>query len=361
MRTSQDGTGAATASLHAWRLVRIPLLLALLGVEIVLFAPQFSDGTSDLDNLRWGWVLAAIGCEIASIMTYARLRRRLLRAGGVRVPLRRMGALSFAATAISATVPAGSAVSYGYLFRQLRRGGASAPLVGWMLTAAAVVSGLAFTVITMAGALLSGDSSTDAMAGAGGLSLLAVVGLIALLTVVTRHPAPLVRAVGAVCRHLPVLRNRGVDDAVDRAIGQFSVITPRVRDWTAAFWLATLNWVTDLACFVMCCYAVGADRLGLGAAVLAYVAGLATTSISLLPGGLGSVDAGLLAGLTSAGIAAPLALAGVITYRLVAYALFAIVGWVVWAALRRRRAPILEPAEPAVDIGPAPLPVSAAA
>ena len=37
-----------------------------------------------------------------------------------------------------------------------------------------------------------------------------------------------------------------------------------------------------------------------------------------------------------AGVAAPLAAGGILAYRLVAYALVAAAGWVVWAALRRR-------------------------
>jgi uncharacterized protein (TIRG00374 family) len=324
-----------------FRLIRIALALALVTTEIVLLAPHVSNSGAALSNLRWGWVAAAIVCEMASIATFSRLRRSLLRAGGVRVGPTRMGALTLASTAISATVPAGVAVSAGYLYRQLRRMGASAPLVTWTLVAGSVVSALAFTVITIVGTVLSGGSSIDDIAGAGGLSLLAVLGFIALLTVVTRHPRPLLRAAKSLCGRLPLRRSRactGSDDAaVERVADQITAITPRARDWTAAFLFATLNWATDLACFVLCCYAVGASGLSLGMAVLAYVAGLATTSISLLPGGLGSVDAGLLVGLTHGGVAGPVAVAGIVTYRLVAYALVAVVGWVVWAALRRRR------------------------
>jgi uncharacterized protein (TIRG00374 family) len=253
-----------------------------------------------------------------------------------------MGALTLASTAISVSVPGGAAVSAGYLYRQLRRTGGSAPLVAWTLAAAGVVSGLAFTVLAMVGTVLSGGSSPAAIAGAGGLSLVVVLGLIALLNVVTRHPRPLLRALRSACRHLPLRRSGGCDAAdeaaLDRTVSQLTAITPRLRDWSAAFWFATLNWVTDLACFVLCCYAVGVNQLGFGVAVLAYVAGLATTSISLLPGGLGSVDAGLLVGLTHAGVAAPIAVVGILTYRIVAYALVAVVGWVAWAALRRSRA-----------------------
>ncbi len=338
-------SGAAAALTGPRRMLRIGLAVALIAVEIVLVAPHVAKGGAALADLRWGWVAAAVACEVASIATFARLRRSLLQAGGVRVPLRRMGALAVASSAISATVPAGAAVSAGYLYKQLRRGGASAALVAWTLTAAAVVSGLAFSVITMVGTVLDGDDSLTAVVGAGGLSLLAIIALIGLLDVVTRHPRPIVEGLQRLCTRLPGRRARDCKDApdVDRVVGQLSAITPRWRDWGLAFWFAIVNWAADLACFVLCCYAVGVDRLGLGVAVLAYVAGLATSSISILPGGIGSVEAGLLVGLTHAGVAAPTAIAGILTYRLVAYGLVAAVGWVVWAALRRRR---VEPSPP---------------
>ncbi len=123
---------------------------------------------------------------------------------------------------------------------------------------------------------------------------------------------------------------------VDRLADEITAITPRMRDWSAAFWFSLLNWLADLACFVLCCYAVGVTQLGVGAAMVAYVAGLATTSISLLPAGIGSLEAGMLLGLTHGGVAAPVAVACIVVYRLVSYALVAAVGWIVWAALRRR-------------------------
>jgi uncharacterized protein (TIRG00374 family) len=323
------------------RVARVALGVALIGIEAVLIAPHLSGGGAALANLRWGWVGAAIACEVASVATYTRLRRRLLSAGGFRVPGRRMGALGVASNALSVTLPAGTVVSAGYLYRQLRRNGASAPLVAWTIAAAAVVSGLAFSVITMVGTVLDGDDSIEGVVGAGGLSLVAVVGLIGALMLVTRHPRPLVNGFRAVLRRVPFLRGNakdcGGEDEVDRVVAQLSAITPRARDWGAAFWFAIVNWAMDLACFVLCCYAVGVDRMGVGVAVLAYVAGLATSGVSLLPGGVGTVEAGFMVGLAHAGVAAPIAIAGILTYRIVAYGLVGLVGWIVWAALRRSR------------------------
>src|SRR4051794_5259357 len=212
------------------RTVRLVVGVAVVAVEIVLVAPHVSRGGAALADLRWRFVVAAVACEIASVATYARLRRTLLAAGGFRVSTRRMGALAVASNAISATVPAGAAVSAGYLYRELRRNGASAPLVGWVLAAAAVVSGLAFSVITMAGTVLDGDDSLTGVVGPGGLSLVAVVALIGGLMVITRHPRPIVHALRSVCGRLR--RRRPAPDCggagpVGRGGAQALGLTPR--------------------------------------------------------------------------------------------------------------------------------------
>jgi uncharacterized protein (TIRG00374 family) len=321
------------------RAVRCALILALVAVEVALVLPHVEGGASGLVHLRWGWVLAAVACEVVSIATFGRLRRGLLRAGGVTVPRRRMGALAFASSAMNATLPAGAALSAGYLYRQLRRSGVNAVLVAWMLAAAAVVSGLAFTVITMAGTVLDGDDSVAAIAGAGGITLLAVLLLIALLDFVTRNPRTLINGLRRMGAHLPGQRAKACaeEGRIAQVVDQLGAITPRARDWGVAFGFALVNWTADLACFVLCCHAVGVDRLGAGAAVLAYVAGLATSSISVLPGGIGTVEAGMMVGLAHAGVGTSLAVAGILTYRLVAYGLVAAVGWTFWVVLRRAR------------------------
>jgi len=332
--------GGFASVIPARRLLRIAAGLVLVGVEVALVAPHVSRGGTALGNLNWGWVAAAIACEVASVATYGRLRRRLLSAGGVQLPLGRMGALAAASSAMTATIPAGAAVAGGYLYRQFRRLGASAPLAVWTVSAAAVVSGLAFSVLTMVGTVLDGDDSLAGVVGAGGLSLVLVVGLIGGLMLVTRHPRPIVTRLRAMCARLPGRRSRDCAGApdVDAVVAQLSAIDPRARDWAAAFWFAAVSWAADLACFVMCCYAVGVGSLGAGVAVLAYVAGLATSSLTLLPGGIGTVEAGFMVGLAHAGVTAPLAVAGILTYRVVAYGLVALVGWTVWALLRRGRA-----------------------
>ena len=62
-----------------------------------------------------------------------------------------------AANALSATLPAGSALATGYSFQQLRRLGASMALAAWIVVVTGVVSGATLTVLGLAGALFLGS------------------------------------------------------------------------------------------------------------------------------------------------------------------------------------------------------------
>ncbi len=60
----------------------------------------------------------AVSAEILSLATLARLQRRLLRAGGVRLPITSMVAIIYASNAISASIPiAGTPMSAAFSFR----------------------------------------------------------------------------------------------------------------------------------------------------------------------------------------------------------------------------------------------------
>jgi uncharacterized membrane protein YbhN (UPF0104 family) len=122
-------------------------------------------------------------------------------------------------------------------------------------------------------------------------------------------------------------------------VAQFTAIHPKWAHWSGALSLAIFTWAADLTCFVVSLHAVGIGNIGVGPAAAAYSAGLATTSLSLLPGGIGTVETGMMIGLSHAGIAGSRAVAGIVTYRLVAYVLVAGIGWTVYAGLRRGQPP----------------------
>lgn len=72
--------------------------------------------------------------------SFTRVQRRILATGGIRVSMRRMVSLTYAANALSETLPAGVALSSAYTFQRMRVWGASAPLAGFTLLATGVLS-----------------------------------------------------------------------------------------------------------------------------------------------------------------------------------------------------------------------------
>jgi hypothetical protein len=77
-----------------------------------------------LGHARLSLIPLAVFAEILSMATLARLQRRLLRVGDVRLPITSMVAIIYASNAISVSIPiAGSPMSAAFSFRSFARRG----------------------------------------------------------------------------------------------------------------------------------------------------------------------------------------------------------------------------------------------
>jgi uncharacterized membrane protein YbhN (UPF0104 family)/membrane-associated phospholipid phosphatase/tRNA A-37 threonylcarbamoyl transferase component Bud32 len=92
----------------------------------------------------------------------------------------------------------------------------------------------------------------------------------------------------------------------------------------------TLTYALTLAC----CLAAFNAHLPLAGTVAVYLAGAAVASISPTPGGLGAMEAALVAGLTAIGATAGPAIAGVLAFRLLTFWLPILPGWFAYRSLR---------------------------
>ena len=336
--TAATERGSPVVRSRRHRVLRWTIALGAIALEVGVVATRLTEHAPALGGIRWGWVAVAIAAETASVVTVGALYRPLLRAGGVSLTRRRSLATGATAAAITAMVPAGPVASSAYLYRQFRRAGSSGALAGWAVTAATGLGLVAFGVVTGSAAVLGHNYSVGAALRSGALGLLAAVALIALSALLTRHPRPILRVL---CGRVGRVVHRSADKAgcdawLNRVVAQLSAIRPGMRQWSLAFAFAVLTWASDLGCFVLSLHAVGIDHLDIRAAALAYGAGLATTGVNVMPAGIGTVEAGMLLGLTHAGVAASAAVAGILTYRLVAYVLVGVVGWAIWTAVRHR-------------------------
>jgi putative heme transporter len=325
----------AVARGRAVRFVGVLLAAALLSVEGVLLAPHFSGIGAALARVRWPLLLLAVVAELCSFAAFAAMYRQMLRAGLLRIGFWRVAALVVAANALSATLPAGSALATGYSFHRIRRLGASIPLAAWVVVVTGVVSGATLTLLGLAGALFVGSRGAGwraTLPTAGGVL---AVGLVVLLA--ARRPQLLI-TLGTWMQQLVsrLLRRKTDADAqrVQRFVNQLAVIRPRRIDWLAAVGYAALNWGGDVACLILACKAVGVSDLSARTMLVTYAADAGAGLLQLLPGGLGTVDGAIVLALVNGGVPVSLATAGVLVYRLITFVFMAAVGWVVWLLLR---------------------------
>jgi uncharacterized protein (TIRG00374 family) len=315
-----------------WKRLSLAVLTVLLVTEIVVAAPYIQHALSDLYRSDVGWLGVAVWAELISMGAFARVQRRMLSAGGAQLRTWRMTALTYAASALSMTLPGGKALSVGYVFKRLRSWGATVPAAGFTLLACALLSTLSFAVLAVVGAVAAGGG------GIGSILVLAAAALAAVAAVVVRRrrrPDLLARTAGRVLVRANRLARRSPDAGLawlQRLAGDLAAIRPRRRDWLAAFALAELNWLADLACLLACCKAVGADGASVALVLVAYIAGMSAASLSLLPGGIGTTDAAMIFALTQGGDGVVSATAAVMLFRLISFAMVVTLGWVFWGA-----------------------------
>ena len=304
--------------------------VAVLGVEVALAAPYLGTAVTAVTQATDGWVALAVLASAASLTAFALTRRRLLAAAGVAASARSTLAAVLVANAFHMTLPAGVAFSTGHAARWMGRRGAGPAVAGWNLAVHGLLSTATLTALGVVASLSVGTASWARFAVEIALTALLVAGVGHLVRRPERVLAVARRALAAVNR----LRRRPADAGADRlaaTAAQLRAVRPSARDWTAATVHALLNWLFDVACLAACAHAVGVSGVGTLALLAAYVAGSAASSLSLLPGGLGTVDATLVVGLVAGGAPATAALSAVVLYRLISLAGVVAAGWVVRA------------------------------
>lgn len=305
-------------------------VVALLVVEAVLVAPALDTAATSLANADTTWVALAALAVAASMVMFALTRRRLLRAAGVHATVRDSVAAALVANSLHATLPGGPAFSTAYNYRWMRGRGAGGAVATWCLVAGGLVSTASLVIIGLTASLLVGGGAGWTQVALEVFGLL-TVGLIARELV--RRPQPLVVAGRWAVRRVNRLRRRPADTGLtawDELVAQLGAVRPRGRDWSAATGLALLNWALDVACLAACATALGV-HVTLPLLLVAYTAGMTTSGLSPLPGGIGVVDAALVLTFVAGGVPAAQALPVVVLYRLISLVGVVAAGWAVCA------------------------------
>lgn len=336
-------------------------------VVIVLFAvlkSRFPDPRQFWDALKsanWRWVGAALLLELFSIGMMIRQQRRLMRAFGVDMTYARMGAITYSSTAISMSVPAGGAISAGYAYRKFRASGASTSTAASVMLLSGVFSVSALVLLYLLGALLAAWTRLGNL-GTERPVLTVVLGIVVVAVIVL-----LIRWLARSRRHLEDDTYSRTTPRLDRyeqrhprlgAAGRHALDALRragkVRplDWNVALTQSLANWLLDAASLYAATLAFELD-IDLWALALLYLGVQVVRQIPLTPGGIGLIEASLLAGLISAGAAQGPAAAAVVIYRLFSCWLLIPIGFTFMGMLsyrdRRRPRPAEQQAEPAAS------------
>jgi len=294
-----------------------------------------------LGHVRWIWIPAVIVLESVSIAALAGMQRRLLAAGGATVGARAMLATTFAANALSVSVPlAGPELGTAFTFRRYTGLGADAPLAAWSLLVGGVASAAAGALLIAGGALSSGNIAATLVAAAG-----AALACAALAAVVTAARWPWLRRVlewsaAWMLRHGSRLLRRPAQEPVQVIrswAGRIGSLRLPVSDWIVVTGLAMANWLADAGVLTVSIHAVG-TAVPWHVLLLAYGAGVGAQSVNITPGGLGVTEGALGLTLIAAGLRADQALAAVLFYRLISFWLVASAGWLTFLGLRGRPA-----------------------
>jgi uncharacterized membrane protein YbhN (UPF0104 family) len=342
---------ASPSRRRTWKGVLAVAVLSLLAVEAVRIAPSMSRALTSLVQANPAWLAVAVLAAAGSMSMFARSRRRLMQAAGVHVPVRSAVAAVYVANALHTTLPGGAAFSTGYTYRWMRSWGASRPAATWTIAAGGVVASASLAGLGVLGSLLVGSS-------AGWVPLLAATaGIVAVAfgaRALQRSPGAALTIGRWVVARVNAVRHRPATDGlevVEEMVAQVRAVRPTARDWLASATYATANWALDAGCLAAGAAALGVSGLTLSLLLLTYTAGMAASSLSLLPGGLGVVDAALVLTMVAGGIPAAAAIPVVLLYRLISLGGVVAAGWVVAGVQARMphapRLPTIESAQPA--------------
>jgi uncharacterized protein (TIRG00374 family) len=325
---------------------------ALVAITLIGLRGRLPSASSVAHALRAGalsWVLIAAACEAVSMDMYARQQRSLLRAVSVRMSLARALGVTYLRSAISTLAPAGSALSAAYAFRQFRRSGADREQATAVTVLCGLISivGLGLLYVVGAGALVAADPisqwqhhpATVTSLGAG-LVVIAALWWGARRMAAIDPPAADTAAAGidarttvdSAYRRAVVAARRFAHDAIR------SGRTVSTGNLALATAFAVANWLTDLLCFAASARAFGVP-VDLATLATIYLGAQIIRQVPLTPGGIGLIETGLLAGLTSAGAPAAAAAATVLTYRVLSNWVIVPIGGLAWFGLRRPALP----------------------
>jgi undecaprenyl-diphosphatase len=304
---------------------RTVLVFISLAVAFYLLIPQLADVSgvwSKLKEADWTWALYALG---ASALTYVGATIGLLGAVPRRIPLIGTFATQLAGSFVNRIVPArvgGIATNVRFLQKQGLDLAVASSSVG-LQQLSGLLMHLSLSVVFLLWAGRSGVGAFDFMPSSqtvliGLTVILALSGLLFLL--------PAGRGVLRK-RVFPILKRSG------QGIGDVARRPFKVAELFGGSVFLTLCYISAL---VFSVHAFGATGVSVASIGVVFLVGSAISSVAPTPGGIGAVEAALIAGLTAVGLERDVAVPAVFLYRIATFWLPIVPGWIAFVLLQRR-------------------------
>jgi uncharacterized membrane protein YbhN (UPF0104 family) len=310
LRELRTGATVAALGLAAWL--------------IVVRRGSIEHALSNVGRAQPGWVVVAVASELVSLACYAWMIRVLLQLGTVKVPFRAIFSLVVIGIAMLNSLPGGQAISTIYWYDQLRRYTVQRSVAVFALLVSTLL-GVVTLVLLAASGLAAGSHGFGAEARYPVVAVAAAILIAAILGRRQFVPATLwaVRRLGG--REVPSEQQVAADHLVLLLV------------------LGFLNWLFDAAVLVAALQAMG-QTISVRGVVVAYTLGQLVSVVPILPGGGGTIEATISAGLIVAGGTAAAVIAAVLLYRIVSAWALVPLGWGLWRLMPSANPAQLEPA-----------------
>jgi glycosyltransferase 2 family protein len=296
---------------------RTLLLVVAGGFAVHLLLPQVGELPQTLEALeaaRWDWLTVGLVLTAASYLAAA-----VAQLGAVDPPLAlgRTTLVQVASSFANRLTP-GSLGGMGLNVRYLQRAGLDRSTAVGAVAVDTAAGALVHVLGLLVAAVLIGDARLGAAhIPRGWPVLVALVGVLAAGGLVAWSPLGRRRVV------VPTLRAARELAGVLRRPGKAAQLLGGSAGVTLAYALTLAS-----------CLAAFHAHLPMASTVAVYLAGAAVASVSPTPGGLGAMEAALVAGLTAVGAPTGPAVAGVLAFRLLTFWLPILPGWLAYRALR---------------------------
>jgi uncharacterized membrane protein YbhN (UPF0104 family) len=299
------------------------LASAAMVAGLVVVAPALADLPDVWTKLsagHLGWLVFALVLEALSFVGHAILFRAVsVEGGGTRIGLRASTEITLAGHAATRLFASAGAGGIALTAWALKKSGMEARDVASRMTTFMV---LLYSVYM--GALLIGGLGlyTGLIPGGGSFAMTIVPAIFGGVVIALVASAQLVKPGETKLRRWLSPIGKGVRDAREL-----------LRHGNAGLVGAVMWWAFDIACLWACFEAFG-NSPAVGVLVVAYFVGMLANTLPL-PGGVGSVDGGMIGAFVAFGVDPASAIVAVLAYRFFAFWLPIAPGAVSFASLRR--------------------------